>query len=93
MQDAVTALCSHCIVLSGRGGRRKRCAAGPETTRADIRGGGWDEEMYGCRGWDELERYGAGKRGRGAGAWRFSPAGERERPRQHGPGGGTSWPR
>ena len=21
--------------------------------------------MYGCRGWDELERYGAGKRGRG----------------------------
>ena len=24
--------------------------AGPETTRADIRGGGWDEEMHGCRG-------------------------------------------
>ena len=42
--------------------------------------------MYGYRGWDELERYGAGKRGRGAGAWRFSPAGERERPRQDGPG-------
>ena len=58
--EGVIAGCSDCIVQSlhcaiRSGGRRKRCAAGPETTRADIRGGGWDE----------LERYGAGKRGRG----------------------------